>query len=272
MDTRATQETLRFNNFSGYYGSISQGYGGFKWGDIDFMNATFWEDQKTNWCDTGFQNVIKGAGEAFTWDTNGFTSYAVFENTKETFSLKSMVAASGWETDQTFDFNSYTYTRGKGFHLQASDQVIVSQTAELINFSKIGKPGDFKNLAAVEIVSGSGKYGNTCTYGRYGYTLGNNLAFDDLNVQWNGKIPKSDGKFITTGLANHAHGRAVHIADAHLVSGNAHSATGVALHADSATPPSVQTGFHSELLSLGTAHGGALTSEFQLPAIEHFGT
>jgi len=273
MARQRAQESLGFNGFSGYYGSISQGYGGFAWGDIDFMNATYWEKEKTGWCDTGFQNVIRGAGEAFTWSNNGYTSYGVFESasTSETFTLKSMIAASGWETAQPFDFNTYTYTKGEGFILKASDTIYLSQKRELINFAKIGNPGDFKNIAAVEIISGTGKYGNTCTYGRYSYTLGNQMAFDNLKVKWNGQIPKFSGKFITTGLAIHEHNHAMHITTAHLTFGDAHNGTAAAPHSDAATAPNPQAGFHTELLSLANTHAGDLTGEFQLPAIEHFG-
>jgi hypothetical protein len=273
MAKQPTQETLGFNGFSGYYGSISAGYGGFTWGDVQYLNATFWEKQKTNWCDTGYQNVIKGAGEAFTWNVNGTTSYGLFEsaNLSVTFSLKSMVAASAWETDQPFDFRSYTYKAGHGFTLKASDTVYLSQTRQMINFGKIGKPGDFNNIAVLEIVSGTGKYGNTCTYGSDGYTLGNEMAFDNLKVKWNGKIPTGHGKLVTTGLAVHDHGRAVHAAAANLVSDDVHHDANPAAHTGAAIQSGAQSGFHTELLSLG-AHAGDLTGQFQLPPIEHFGS
>jgi hypothetical protein len=272
--SKQTKETLNFNNNSGYYGSILSGYGGFTWSDVDFMNATYWQNVMTDWCDTGFQNVIHGAGEAFTWNNNGSTSYAVFStvNLNETFSLKSMVAASGWETAQPFDFLSYTYQTGHGFIAKASDIVYLSQTAQTINFAKIGKPGDFKNIALVEIISGSGKYGNTCSYGRYGYTLGNEMAFDNLKVKWNGKIPTGNGKVVTTGLSPHNHLRGSHGVSAHLVSGDSHQGANVAAHADATTHSAMQAGFHTELMSLGETQSGDLTGQFHLPAVEHFGT
>jgi hypothetical protein len=272
MAKHATQETVGFNGFHGYYGSMSAGYGGFTWLDVDYMNATYWQNQQTQWCDTGFQNVIRGAGDAFTWSTNGTTSHGLFEtsNTKETFDVKSMVAASAWETDQPFYFNSYTYAKGYGFSLKDSVTIDLSQTRQTINFSKIGNPGGFKDIAAVEIISGSGKYGNTCSYGRYGYTLGNEMAFDNLKVKWNGKIPKGHGKLITTGLGNHEHGRA-HSPAAHLVSGDAHHDPSPASHGVAAGQSGTQSGFHSELLFLGDVHPGTLTGQFQLPASDHFG-
>jgi hypothetical protein len=272
--SKHTQETLNFNGFSGYYGSITQGYGGLQWNDMDYMNATFWQNQQTQWCDTGYQNVIRGAGEAFTFNNNGSTSYGLFVsvNTSETFNLKSMVVASAWETKQPFDFVSFTYTQGQGLIQKASVTVDLSQTKHTINFAKLGSPGDFSNIAALEVISGTGKYGNTCSYGRYGYTLGNEMAFDNLKLQWNGKIPTGHGKMITTGLPVHEHGRIAHAPAAHLVSGESHHDANTTAHNGATSPPSAQSGFHSELLSLGDAHGGNLISQFQLPAIEHFGT
>ncbi len=272
--SKHTKETLGFNSFSGYYASIPGGLGGFNWGDVDFLNATFWQNEKTNWCDTGYQNVIQGAGEAVTWNTNGSVSYGLFEsaNPKETFSVKSMVAASAWETNQPFDFISYTYKARHGFILKASDTIYVSQTAQTINFAKIGKPTDFKNIAAVEIVSGSGKYGNTCTYGAYGYTTGNELAFDNLRVKWNGQMPRGGGRPITKGLDVHAHGHQSHVFAAHLAMNDAHHGTAAAAHAETAAHSGAQFGFHSELLSIGNSGSGGLTAQFHLPAVEHFGT
>lgn len=269
-----TKETLGFNSFSGYYASIASGYGGFNWGDIDYLNATFWQNEKTMWCDTGYQNVIHGAGEAVTWNNNGGTSYGLFEsaNVTESFTLKSMVAASAWETAQPFDFRTYTYKSGQGFVLKASDTVYLSQTAQTLNFAKIGHPGDFKNIVAVEIVSGTGKYGNTCSYGPYGYTLGNEMAFDNLKVVWNGKIPKGGGKAITKGLAPHGHGHDGHIFAAHIVFNEAHHATSGTGLAESSGHSGTQAGFHGELLSLGDSSSGSLTTQFHLPAVEHFGS
>jgi hypothetical protein len=269
-----TKETLGFNSFSGYYASIAQGYGGFSWGDVDYMNATYWQNEKTEWCDTGFQNVTHGAGEAFTWNNNGSVSYGLFEsaNVQESFTLNSMVAASGWETDQPFDFKSYTYQKGKGFVLKASDTIYLSQTAQKIDFAKVGNPGDFKNIVVVEIVSGSGKYGNTCSYGPYSYTLGNQMAFDNLKVTWNGKIPKGNGKPAKMAFLPHGNGHAGHIATAHLVSGDAQHGTNPAAHISAPVHSGTQIGFHSELLPLGGSHTGDLTGQFQLPAIDHFGT
>lgn len=269
------KETLNFDNFSGYYASIDQGYGGFDWGSVDFMNETFWQTQHPEWCDTGYQNVIQGAGEALTFNNNGSVSYGLFESAdlKVSFDMQSMVAASAWETDQPFEFRSYTYKKGHGFILKASDTVYLSQTAQTINFAKIGKPGDFKNIVTVVIVSGTGQYGNTCSYGQYGYTLGNEMAFDNLKVKWNGKIPTGNGKLVTTGLAVHnGAGHGAHAVTAHLVSAGSHQGANLPAHANAGSHSGTQANFHSELMSLGDSHGGGLTSQFHLPLIEHFGT
>jgi hypothetical protein len=98
------------------------------------------------------------------------------------------------------------------------------------------------------------------------------MAFDNLKVKWNGQIPKANGKFITKGLALHDHGRVAHAAAAHLVSGDAHHEANPVAHTGAAFQLGAQTGFHSELLALGETHAGGLTGQFQLPAIEHFGT
>jgi hypothetical protein len=273
--TKHTKETLGFDTFSGYYASILQGYGGFQWSDINYMNATFWQNDKTNWCDTGYQNVIHGAGEAFTWNNNGSVSYGLFVSgdLNETFTLNSMVAASAWETKQPFTFSSYTYVSGQGLVPKASVEIHLSQTAKTIDFANIGKPGDFKNISEVLIVSGSGKYGNTCTYGPYGYTLGNEMAFDNLKVTWNGKIPTSKSKAVNVGFAPHAHGHGGHIAGPQLVWGDAHhNTTGPDAHAGAAGLSTGQSGIHGELMSLGESGAGGLTAQFHLPAVEHFGS
>jgi hypothetical protein len=269
--SRQKTETLKFNSFSGYYASIPQGYGGFDWGDIDYMNATFWQNEMTNWCGTGYQNTIHGAGEALTWGTNGSTSYGLFEtaDTKSSFTLKSMIAASAWETNQPFTFNTYTYLKKHGFTLKASDTIYLSQTPQTLHFAKIGHPGDFSNVAAVEIVSGTGQYGNTCTYGPYGYTTGNEMVFDNMKVTWNGNIPKDGGKAVDPASLSHAQSQS-HTVTAHVTYGPHHGAhpgsfDGTAIGSTPASP-------HSEPSPAGDSHTGASTHQFSLPTIEHFGT
>jgi hypothetical protein len=263
-------EILRFNGVgTNYYSSIPQGYGGFNWGSMDYMNATYWQNEHQNWCDTGYQNAIRGSGEAVASNGNGLTTTAYFQSPtlSETFDLKSMIASSAWETDQPFYFKSYAYEQGQGFVLKATDTVYLSQKAQLINFAKIGKPGDFQNISQVTIISGSGKYGNTCSYGQYGYTLGNQMAFDNMKVKWNGAIPKSGGK-----LATHAHGHAAHIVGPQLVFGDAHHGTSPDAHTNASGISGAPSSFHGETMSSGESGSGALTNQFHLPAVEHFGT
>src|SRR5215469_9390382 len=212
------KETLGFNSFSGYYASLPAGYGGFDYSNVQHLNATYFENVKTTWCDTGYQNVIQGAGEAFTYQ------FGIFEtaNLNETFTLQSMVAASAWETYQNFQFITYTYEKHKGFVLKAKDTIVFSQTAQTVNFAKIGSKGDFTDISGLVIAAGTGSYGNTCSYGKG--TTGYQLAFDNLKVKWNGKIPTghSNHKFIMPpGLANHHH-TAAHV-DAHMARGGAHA-------------------------------------------------
>jgi hypothetical protein len=277
MSHQHTKETLNFNGFSGYYSSVSQGYGGLDYSDVDYMNASYWKNVQTNWCDTGYQNVIHGTGEAFTWGLNGGQSYGLLQSSdlKETFNLDSMIAASAWETNQPFTFISYTYKNHVGFVEKASDTIYLSQTAQKIDFAKLatGKPTDFKDIAAVLIVSASGSYGNTCSYGRNTYTTGNQMAFDNLKVTWNGKIPHGHGgKPVMTGLLAQLHHHGAHVAAAHLVTDIQHQ--GAAVHQPGAAPQHAEGSnlYHTELQGIGAGQPGDLTAQFQLPQVEHFGS
>jgi len=270
--SKHTKETLSFSGFSGYYGSVPAGYGGFDWVDVNYMNATYWEKVETNWCDTGYQNVILGTGEAYSYDLPNNQSppaQIVTPDLYETFSLTSMRAASAWETKQPFTFNSYTWSDGQ-FTLKASDTVKLSQTPQTIDFAKIGKPTDFQDIARVSIVAGYGKYGNTCTYGAYGFTTGSELAFDNLKVVWNGKIPHGhlNNTAMKQLLLGHHHSPAY--AAAHLVTGGGHDESSAGGHP---TSGHADNGYHTQLLSLpGDGHESGLTSQFALPQVTHFGT
>jgi hypothetical protein len=104
-----------------------------------------------------------------------------------------MVAASGGQTNEQITIRTYTYGT-KGFALKASDTVTLGQTAEKIDFAKLGNNDDFRNISAVTVVGGTYGYGQY-GYGRYGYcqygveSRGYVLAFTNLKVHWNGKIP-----------------------------------------------------------------------------------
>lgn len=266
MDTPHTRETVKFNGLSGYYGSLPSGYGGFNYTLVNYLNASYWENVQTNWCDTGYQNVISGPGEAYIPGTGLFES----ANLKETFSLIGMVAASAWETNQPVTFNTYVYSRGN-LKLKASDTVYFSQTAQTVDFATLGGKGDFRNISAVTVFVGAGSYGNTCTYGRYSYTTGYQFAFDNLKVRWSGSIPRGDtGKLFTKGLHVNGSHEAAHVA-AHLIEGNDHRGGADVIH-PGLPDHHPAAGYHSQLLSLPDHDPGGLTSLFHSPTIEHFGT
>jgi hypothetical protein len=248
-------ETLTFNSFSGYYGSVPAGYGGFDWTDIDYFNPG--NDGGSGAGDPGFANAIRGRGEAgFGMDGGG-----AFEsvNLLETFSLKSMLVASGAGTGDPVMFSSYTYQGGK-LTLKARDVVYVTPQVQKIDFAKIGGTGDFQNIAAVSMVVGSARYAS-----HYGHDLiGDGMVFDNMKVQWNGRIP--DGNLVPA----HRHELPPHVAHELTVSSNAG-----ATHADGSEP--ARTDYHSAVTSLdqilghAAGHGG-LTGQFVLPAPDHFGT
>ncbi|HEX4158601.1 MAG TPA: hypothetical protein VHY79_09000 [Rhizomicrobium sp.] len=267
-------ETLNFEGFSGYYGSVPQGYGGFVWSDVDFLNASYWQNEKPNWCDTGYQNVVDGSGLAYSWGKPTYNSYGFFgtENTKETFSLVSMVAASAWETNQPFTFTSYVYKPHVGFVEKASVTVPLSQTAQTINFEQLvlrtAVAHPFDNISAVRITSGTGTYGNTCSYGAGHPTYGNELAFDDLKIKWNGAVPRGTGRAPGRPLVPNQHGHAT--PDAHLV--NLHAAQAHAANGADPASHHATSAYHAELMSLSGHDTAGLTAQFHLPATEHFGS
>lgn len=269
-------QTLNFENFSGYYGSVQSGYGGFVWSDVDFMSSSYWQDSKTNWCDTGYQNVLDGNGLAFsrfggagyyTQQGTYTPSFGYFrpENIKETFSLVSMVAASAWETNQPFKFTAYVYDPGVGFLKKGSVTLHIGQTAQTIDFEHLSSPTilshTFDNISAVRITSGSGSIGNTCSYGSGQPTYGNELAFDDLKIKWNGGVPHGVGGAVRHPLLGHHQvAPAAHLPNLHALS---HATEGASSH-------HAASGYHAELMSLHDSSG--LTSLFHLPSAEHFGT
>jgi len=267
-------ETLTFEGFSGYYGSLPQGYGGFVWSDMDYLNSSYWQNVKTNWCDTGYQNVLDGSGLAYTTGPANESSYGYFrtENIKETFNLVSVVAASAWETNQRFNIIGYTYVPHKGFVEKASVSVYLSQTAQMINFAHLPSPttisNPFSNISAVRIISHTGTYGNTCSYGAGHPTYGNELALDDLTVKWNGTVPHGAGKQPGMPLLSeqHHHGSPA----AQLV--NFHPASAHAAEGESAASHHGADNYQAELLALPGQDSGGLTAQFHLPGTEHFGT
>jgi hypothetical protein len=265
-------ERLNFAG-SGYYGALSSedGYGGFNYIDyMEYLNASYWNI--LGWCYSGYQNVTdasKGAtGCAYVYE-DGLMESA---NLKETFSLTSMIAASAWDTDAVWYVNSYSYAHG-ALKLKASDTMTISQTATKIDFAKLGRAGDFKNISALTFqLKDMGSAGYGCTDTAYGgATYGVQFAFDALKVKWNGKIPTGGGHHklvLPPGLASHHHLVANPWGlDQH---GAAQPDTGAANH--NAAAHHAGSAYHSQLLSLSEHDPYGLTAQFHLTAPEHFGT
>ena len=263
MHKHGYNETLKFNNFSGYYGSIPDGYGGFDWSNVFYASASDFQNQ----CDTGWTNVCRGNGEAWIYDYG----VVITANPKETFNLQSMIAASAWSNDQSWEFISYTYSNGR-LTQKASDIFTVGETAQHVNFSTLGNKGDFTKISAfaVEVLS-YGSPGNTCTYGVA--TYGVQLVFDNLKVHWNGKIPAGHSEFAH--VRAHAHHPVISMLPVF------HPQSGISDHGQSGGHAgggavSNHASWHSQLASLdatlGHHDGGGLTEQFALPQPEHFGT
>src|ERR1700733_7877971 len=156
-----TKDNLNFNGFGGYYNSLyHSSYGGFDWFNMVELNKSM-INNVLDYCDTGYNNVLHGNGEAVVLDTGSFYTYA------QTFNLKSGIFASAWSTNQPV----YIYAWANGSET-GQIEVNLSQNATTIDFTKYGNV--FKNINFVEIhVAGRGEDGNTCTYGQgtYGYEI-----------------------------------------------------------------------------------------------------
>src|ERR1700735_3986292 len=139
---------INFEHFSGYLNNLSYsaGYGGMNWNDMFEVQSAYIDEH--SWCDTGYNNVLSGQGEAITQGTGGFES----ANLYRTFTLEKGTFASAWETNQPFYFNSYVYKPGQGMVLKASDKIVLSQDAHTINFTHYGH--DFRNISELNIVAG----------------------------------------------------------------------------------------------------------------------
>jgi hypothetical protein len=257
-------KTIKFNNFSGYLNNLSYyaGYGGMDWNDMYEIQNAFVNEH--SWCDTGYNNVLQGQGEAITLGTGGFQE----DNLYRTFNLEKGTFASAWESHQPFTFNSYTYSAGQGFSLKASVEISIGQNAKTINFGKYGS--DFKHIAAVNFVSGVGHGGNTCSYGAptYGYIL----VMDNLQVQWNWGGGGHAHNVRQAVLQHHQYHHALpHIA-ANMAPISTHDSQGGIGTNPSHANAAHDTGYHTQLLSLDGHGAGGLTSQFALPQVEHFGT
>jgi len=249
-----TREKLTFNDFSGYYGVVPDGYGGFDWTDIDYFNNGGGAERN----EEGFQSAIKGRGEAgFGGDWGGSFESA---NLSESFSLKSMLVASGDGSAAPITFTSFTYSNGE-LTEKAHDVFHVTPQVQRIDFSELGGKGDFQNIAAVYMSIGSARYAS-----HYGHDpVGDGMVFDNMIVQWNGGIP--DGKLIPSHRA---------FLSPHITHALAANPGLGAVHADGSSPAAAGDTYHSALTSLDAVLGhagthGGLTGQFVLPEPDHFG-
>jgi hypothetical protein len=277
MNKHGANETVGFNNLhsgyiGNYYGYLSthQGYGGFNYAeDILFMNRSTWTapdgiGYQSGWCGTGFQYACEGKGEAWI-DKSGFMESA---KPTETFTLKSMIAASAWDTDAKWEINSYTYSDGT-LMLKASDVLTISQTAEKVNFAGLGGKTDFRDISAVSFVlmakGGGGSTCNTVGQPTYGYQL----SFDNLKVHWNGKIPKG-GHVLPAATHAHHHVSPLPIPPVRAALDHAAAQSADDAHHD---PGSYRSQIASLDAALGHADPGAgITDQFALPQVQHFGS
>jgi hypothetical protein len=280
MHRHGHNETLNFSGFSGYYGNMSQhdGYGGFNYSaDFLYMNQSCWTGlnglgYRNDWCDRGYQNVAAASkSHSVAW----IYEYGFMESVKpsQTFDVKSLIAASAWGSDASWDINSYTETNG-ALTLKATDAITVGfSRAETIKFKGKEAKG-FSNIAAIgfELVN-SGSPGNTCTYG---YAVaGMQLVFSDLKIHWNGKIPK--GQELRSAPMSPSHGH--HLITSPCATSNQHDPAWDHAQARShsgGAPVHATGGFHSELTSLDAVlghadPGGGFTSRFALPQVDQFG-
>jgi hypothetical protein len=256
-------ETLNFSGMSNYYGSIADGYGGFDWQDLDYLNQKGADGSQ--WSESGFPNtphswaILPGVEGHYQYDWGVIVS----SDLSETFSLRSMLAASAGQTNEQIYLRSYTYG-AQGFALKASDAITLSPTAERIDFAKLGNGDDFKNISAIVISDyiGSGWYGGH-DRGVPTYVL----KFTDFKVHWNGSIPNG----FQAGAGHPGLSGAHHVIAAHLAASDAESNIGPHNVTDAVT-----AAYHSAIASLDvalgpTGPGDGLTSQFALPQIQHFG-
>ena len=238
------KETLNFNNFTGYYGAVPNGYGGFNWANIEYFNKSGGAAASED----GYQNIIKGRGEAGFGHGGGYFESANLSK----FSLKSMLVAAGNPSGDPVFFTSYTYSDGKLIE-KARDVVYVTPDVQKIDFAKIGGKGDFQKIAAVFMVVGSARYG-----AHYGHAaIGDGMIFDNMTVEWNGKIPH--------GESAQRHGSA-------LLQQLAHAANsgGDVGHPDDPKPDGNQ--HHAAVVTPDVPSGHAGHSgHFALPEPDHFG-
>ncbi len=258
------RETLNFTGFSAYYGPMSahEGYGGFDYsGFVEYMNTIFWQKIETCWCETGYQNVAAATGASsigWIYEDGTFTS----ANPKETFDLKSFVAAAAWSANMEWQLTTYSAAGPRTMDFYVTDAP--RTPAQHIKVAKsVGNDITGFNLLMLSIGTG----GNTCTdcgnnmgYGAYGYQM----AFGDMRITWNGKIPH--GGHELRGETPHAR----HHVTPNPINANAGMPAHHAQHGSGSASHHGDAAWHTQLLAFGHDPGN-LTAEFKLPQTEHFG-
>ncbi len=250
------RETLNFTGLSGYYGAMSahQGYGGFDYsGMVEYLNTSYIFQE---WCGNGYVSVAAATGASaigYIFQSGAFES----ANLDETFSLKSMIAASAWNTNQEWQIATYTYSGGL-LHLKGSENVYLNQSASTVRLGQLGK-----NICAFSIVlENVGGYGTSCGYGP---STGYQLAFGNMKIVWNGKIPHSGHEL--QGETPHAR----HHVTPNPINANAGTPAHHAQHGSASASHHGDAAWHTQLLAFGH-EPGSLTADFRLPQTEHFGT
>jgi hypothetical protein len=242
-----TSEKVTFNGQapSNSYGYVSSGYDGFVWADVLAMGRQYVDEHEP---DTGFASTLRGEAVGYTAPIG----YGAFYNLSQSFTLKSAIFASAWDSKQPVVVAGYGYDGGV---LQKEGSVVLylNQTAQTVNFAHYGKA--FKNLALVLISVYPGIAGKQ---GYYGYQV----AMDNLRVRWDGPIPAHHGPVRDWHGHEASHMRFVHCDLAHAAS----HAQDRGAHDASTT----RYAYHSQLLSWGHDPGSSgLAAKFTLPAVEH---
>lgn len=253
---QAKSETLNFGGFPGYYNYMSyyQGYGGMNFfADFLYMNATTWTAPNGvgylyGWCDTGYQNEVAMSGAS---SLGVIYQYGIMESASHhSFTLETMNAASSFDRHALWHVISYT-EQGGSLVTKATDTLKVSYHGEQVNLASLGGPGDFKNIAAVafQLVS-YGRPGDKCTYGYP--VVGPQLAIGDVALTWSKKadLPHGNGKLPTPYLLHHPAFAVPHLTASH----------------HGVNSPTEHHQYHQD----SAGHDPGISSQFHLPAIEHF--
>ena len=252
------KETLNFGPFAGYYGAMSgeDGYGGLNYsGLVEYLNAIYWENIATYWCETGYQNVAAATGASSIGYVYDYGTFSSAGSPKETFDLKSFVESAAWSANMKWTLTTYRGGTEVGAMIFYASDAPGTTAVKLKVPTSIGSHITSFALLMDDIGTG----GNSC--GGYGTPVeGYQLAFGDMKIVWNGKIPVGHG---TSNHTSHQH----HVSPAPLIAHQLDPFTGTVHRPDAhhdAAP------WHTELLAL--AHDpGSLTSQFALPQVEHLG-